>query len=53
MHFLLGKCYLRVGRNDSAMTCFTAAQELQPKLASSIKATILAKGEEEEASEEE
>lgn len=53
VHFLLGKCYLRVGRNDNAMTCFTAAQELQPKLSSSIKATILARGEEEEASEEE
>lgn len=42
---LLGKCYLRVGRNTQAMVAFTAARELHPKLEGAIRATLLAHGE--------
>ena len=46
MHFLLGKCYLRMGRNTEAIGAFTSARELQPKLENAIRATMLARGEE-------
>ena len=45
VHFLLGKCYLRVGRPGDASVAFTMARELQPKLDGPIKATIEANGE--------
>ncbi|KAK4685351.1 anaphase-promoting complex subunit 3, partial [Tremellales sp. Uapishka_1] len=50
--FLLGKCYLRTGRNREATIAFTTARELQPKLAASIKTSIENLGWDREEDEE-
>ncbi|KAL1411551.1 anaphase-promoting complex subunit cdc27 [Vanrija albida] len=45
IQFLLGKCYMRTGRNAEAMVAFASARELQPKLDGAIKVVIGARGE--------
>lgn len=50
--FLLGKCYLRLGRRAEATVALTTARELQPKLEGAIKVTIENNGEDEEDEDE-
>jgi anaphase-promoting complex subunit 3 len=47
IHFLLGKCYLKVDRRVDATVSFTAARELNPKLENGIK-VAMGGGEEDE-----
>lgn len=44
VHFLLGKCYLRAERTAFGIMALTIARELQPKLESAIRATMVAGG---------
>jgi anaphase-promoting complex subunit 3 len=51
IHFLLGKCFLRLGKKVQATISFTSARELQPKLESAIKEAMLGDDEEDEDDE--
>lgn len=48
VHFLLGKCYLKVGKKVEATISFTYARELQPKLESAIKVAMVGDEDDEE-----
>ena len=52
IYYLLGKCYLRLGRRGDATIAFTSAHELQPKLEEAIKSAIELDGEDEDEPEE-
>jgi anaphase-promoting complex subunit 3 len=50
--FLLGKCLLRKDRGPEAQVAFTAARDLQPKLAAAIDIAEAHNGESEEEEDE-
>jgi anaphase-promoting complex subunit 3 len=52
IHFLLGKCYLRIGRRPEATVAFTSARELNPKLEGAIKSALKGEGEDDEDEDE-
>jgi anaphase-promoting complex subunit 3 len=44
VHFLLGKCYLKIHRKADAIEAFTTAREIDPKLEGAVRSVLLAGG---------